>query len=343
MKHIGMDVHSTTTDITVLNSHGRKILYRKIPTRQEDLLELIESIPGKKQVVVEESTLSDWIARLLKPHVTEFIRCQPQYNRLISESENKCDLQDSYSLAELSYLNKLRVVHHPSQVYRDLREGVRAYWFSSRQVARAKNRLKAFFLFNGIENQGKQAYSKRQRSSMLDKIKNSQANLKLASIRYWELDAARQSQLQHLRLIRELAQPVKSNVEILRTIPGIGVIVSHTLVAYLEDGWRFSNKRKLWQYCGIGIRRYETAGKGTEGASRKGNRCLKNALMIAAAHILTGCNGDNALWRIWCNQRAAGIDPRRSRRNIARKIAVIAQHLLRHKESYDDERIITVQ
>ena len=59
MKHIGMDVHSTTTDITVLNSHGRKILYRKIPTRQEDLLELIESIPGKKQVVVEESTLTD--------------------------------------------------------------------------------------------------------------------------------------------------------------------------------------------------------------------------------------------------------------------------------------------
>jgi transposase len=111
-------------------------------------------------------------------------------------------------------------------------------------------------------------------------------------------------------------------------------------VAYLEDGWRLPNKRKLWQYCGIGIRRHESAGKGTEGASRQGNRRLKTVLMIAVAHILTGRNGDTALWKIWCNEQARGIDPRRTRRNLARRIAVIAQHLLRHQERYDDERII---
>jgi transposase len=340
MKHIGMDVHSTTTDITVLNSNGKKIFHQKIPTRREELVASIKKIPGKKQVVVEESSLSDWITRLLEPYATKIIRCQPQYNRLISESEKKCDEEDSYSLAELSYLDKLKGVHHPTQVYRDLREGVRAYWYSSRQITRAKNRLKAFLLFNGIEKQGKQAYSQRQRSCMLDKIKNSSANMKLATIRYWELDAARQSQLEHLRLLRELAKPVQDKVKILKTIPGVGEIGAHTLVAYLEDGRRIPNKRKLWQYCGIGIRRHESSNKGIEGASRQGNRCLKNALMIAVAHILTGCNGDNALWRIWCSQQAARIDPRRTRRNLARKIAVIAQHLLRSKEPYDDERII---
>ena len=48
-----------------------------------------------------------------------------------------------------------------------------------------------------------------------------------------------------------------------------------------EDGQRLPNKRKLWQTCGIGIRRHESAGKGTEGASRQGNRRLKTILMIA--------------------------------------------------------------
>ena len=69
---------------------------------------------------------------------------------------------------------------------------------------------------------------------MLNKIKDSSANMKLAAIRYWELDAARQSQLEHLRLLRELAKPVQDKVKILKTIPGVGEIVPHTLVAYLR-------------------------------------------------------------------------------------------------------------
>ena len=48
MKHIGMDVPSTTIDITVLNSNGKKILHQKIPTRREELAASIRSIPGKK-------------------------------------------------------------------------------------------------------------------------------------------------------------------------------------------------------------------------------------------------------------------------------------------------------
>ena len=243
-------------------------------------------------------------------------------------------------MAELSYLNKLKAVHHPKQVYRDLREGVNAYWNASGQVTRAKNRLRAFLLFNGIENEGKQVYSPRRRPAMLQKIEGCSANLKLTQMRYSDLDASRRSQLEHLRLVRDLAQPLRDKVELLKTIPGIGEIGSHTLVAYLEDGWRLPNKRKLWQYCGIGIRRHESAGKGTEGTSRQGNRRLKTVLMIAVAHILTGRNGDTALWRVWCNEQVRGIDPRRTRRNLACRIAVIAQRLLRHQERYDDERII---
>jgi hypothetical protein len=118
MKHIGLDTHSTTTVAAVLNDHGRQILRKQIPTRELDLVDFMRSIAGLKMVALEESQLADFVTHVIEPYAIEVIRCQPQYNRLISESKNTCDEQDSQTLAELLYLNKLKSIHHPAWEYR---------------------------------------------------------------------------------------------------------------------------------------------------------------------------------------------------------------------------------
>jgi len=343
MKHIGLDTHSTTTVATVLSDHGRKILQRRIPTREFDLIDLMRSIPGPKRVVLEENQLADFITRVIAPYATEVIRCQPQYNRLISESENKCDEADSHTLAELLYLNKLKPVHHPSWEYRQLRQAVRAYWTSSRDLAQAKNRLKACFLFNGIHCEGETVYSKRYRESFRKRLRSRSGDLNLLDLHYQALDFCRNRKAEHIRLLRKLSKPLEEEVGRLKSIPGIGPIGAYTLLAYLENGWRIPNKRKLWQYCGIGIRKHETNQKGHKSASRKGNRYLKNSLMTAASAITARRMADNALTRRWLAGLAAGVASDRLRRNLARKIAVLAQYLLRFKEQYNDERVVTTQ
>ena len=343
MKHIGLDVHSTTTYATVLNNRGRKILQRQIPTREIDLIDFMKSIPDPKRVVLEESQVSDFVTRILEPYTKEIIRCQPQHNRLISSSEDKCDNTDSYNLAELLYLNKLKPVHHPDWMYRQLREGVRSYWTSSRDLTQAKNRLKAFYLFNGIQCQGTKVYSKRAREKYTARFKSRGGNLTLLEYKYQSLDFCREKKAKHARLLRELAKPFQDDVKCLRSIPGIGPIGAYTLLAYLENGWRIPNKRKLWQYSGIGIRKHESNGKERRGASKKGNRHLKNVFMTSATTIAGRHRSDNALaWR-WHQRKDAGMDADRLRRDTARKIAVLAQYLLRSKEHYIDERIITTQ
>lgn len=343
MKHIGLDTHSTTTLATVLNDRGRKILRRRIPTRELDLIDFMQSIPGPKRVALEESQLADFVTRVIAPYATEVIRCQPQYNRLISESEKKCDEEDSHTLAELLYLNKLKSVHHPAWAYRQLREAVRGYWTSSRDLARAKSRLKACFLFNGIHCEGEKVYSKRYRESYRERLHSRSGNLNLLDLHYQVLDFFRNRKAEHIRVVRKLSEPFDEEVARLRSIPGIGPIGAYTLLAYLENGWRLPNKRKLWQYCGIGIRRHESDGKGHQGASRKGNRYLKNALMTAASSIAARRAADNALTQRWQAGVAAGVASDRLRRNLARKIAVLAQYLLRFKEQYNNERVVATQ
>jgi len=341
MKHIGLDTHSTRTVATVVNDRGKKILRREIPTRELELIDFMQSIPGPKRVALEESQVADFVARMIMPYATEVIRCQPQHNRLISESEDKCDDQDSYSIAELLYLNKLKSVHHPPWEYRQLREAVRAYWTSSRDLARAKSRLKACFLFNGIHCEGEKVYSQRYRKKYRERFHGRSGNLNLLDLHYEALDSCRHTKAGHVRVLRNLAKPLHEELERLQSIPGIGPIGAYTLLAYLENGWRIPNKRKLWQYCGIGVRRHESNGKGYKGASRKGNRYLKNTLMTAAAAVAARRTGDNALAQRWHAGLAGGVAADRLRRNLARKIAVLAQYVLRFKEEYNDERVVT--
>jgi transposase len=343
MKHIGLDVHSTTTHISVFSDRGREILHTKVATREADLVAFMESVSGPKQVVLEESQMADWVTRIIEPYATKVIRCLPQHNRLISQSENKYDREDARNLAELLYLNKLKAVHHAPWVYRQLREGVRAYWTASRDMARAKSRLKAFYLFNGVHCTGEKVYSSRYRAGFLQQVEKRSGNKRLLEQLYLHMDFCRARKAAHIKILRELVESFEQEVRCLKTHPGIGFIGACTLIAYLENGWRLKNKRKLWQYCGVGVRRHESKGIGHRGASRKGNRYLKNVVMTAAAAIASRRKADNALTRRWLAGVEAGIAPDRMKRNLARKVAVLAQRSLRFKEGYDDDRVVTTQ
>lgn len=341
MKHIGLDLGRATTDAVVLNGQGEQSLRRRVKTREAALVELMQSIPGPKRVVLEECQMADWVTRALRPHVDEIIRCQPQHNRLISQAENQDDYLDALHLAELLYLNKLKAAHHPEALYRELREAVRAYWRSSGEVTRSKNHVKVFLLFHGIPYDKEQVYTLRHRESFRQAIEQKGANVKLADCLWLKLDQARAMKARFLKLLREVSQPVRDSVRRLMTIPGIGFISACTLVAYLEEGRRFQNKRQAWQYASLGVSRHFSAGKGTENASRSGNRYLKNVLLTAAITISLRPQ-HSGLGRYWQQSIQQGKDPRRVRRSVGRKILAIAQHLLRSQKEYQDELMTTV-
>ena len=343
MKHIRFDVDSTTTHISVFSERGREILHTKVPTREAELVAFMRSVSGAKQVALEESQMADFVTRIIEPYAAKVIRCLPQHNRLISESENKYDRADARALAELLYLDKLKAVHHAPWNYRQLREGVRAYWTASRDLARTKSQLKAFYLFNGLHCVGEKVYAARSRGIFIRQLEKRSYNKQLLEQLYLRLDFCRTRKAAHVRILHELVRPFQQDARNLNTYPGIGFIGAGTLVAYLENGWRLRNKRKLWQYCGIGVRRHESAGRGHRKASRQGNPYLKNAVMTAAATIANRRIADNALTKMWRAGIAAGVPGDRMKRNMARKAAVLAQRSLRFKEEYHDDRVATTQ
>ncbi|NWG14581.1 MAG: IS110 family transposase [Acidobacteria bacterium] len=154
-----------------------------------------------------------------------------------------------------------------------------------------------------------------------------------------EMDFCRARRAAHLKILRELVKPFGQDERCLKTFPGVGFIGACTLIACLESGWRVANKRRLWTYCGVGIRKHESHGTGHRGASRQGNRYLKTVLMTAAVAISSDRSPDNSLALMWHREVGRGVAPARARRNLARKVAVLAQRCLRFKQEYDDEQV----
>ena len=50
-------------------------------------------------------------------------------------------------------------------------------------------------------------------------------------------------------------------VALLEAVPGVGPITACRFVGYVQTPKRFSNKRKFWRYCRLGITRRESNGK----------------------------------------------------------------------------------
>src|SRR5574341_638174 len=85
-KYIGMDVHTATTVIAVLNAMGKVLAEAIIETKASAILDFIKSQRGTLWVTFEEGTQAAWLYDLIQPHVAKLVVCDP---RKITTEGNK--------------------------------------------------------------------------------------------------------------------------------------------------------------------------------------------------------------------------------------------------------------
>lgn len=158
------------------------------------------------------------------------------------------------------------VLKASAQHYIDLRK---------QQVA-LKQKIKSTFRRWGVLRvEGYTLYSSDGREAYLKQLPLP-AIVKQISNLYRVLDVAlaaqKEAKMQMLRLGRQY-----SEIEEFRKMAGVGPIGSHLFDAFIQTPHRFSNKRKLWRYCQLGIRSKTSNGKplGYEALDPNGRSELK--------------------------------------------------------------------
>jgi transposase len=340
--YIGADVHSNSTELAI--EKGGEIVDRyTVPTSIPAIINVLDSLQGKKYFAIEEGPMSGWLYRNLNAKLDQFISSDPRRNKLIASDGDKDDKIDAAKLASLLRGGFLRAVYHSDDDGRaELKHWVSLYHDRVRDAVRNINKMRACCRMYGVKISRAALRDPASRINWLLKTKHdSLANqLKMLWIGY---DAT----VQQVEFARRQLSILSKKYDVIKQwslLPGIGLIRATTIFAYIDTPWRFKQKNKLWKYCGVGLQR-SASGTDKKGRPKPArlqlpwavNRTLKNAVLGAALSAIN--QKDNIFKDYYERMLRDGIITSNARHAVARKMLTVMWAMWKTNSPFD-ERIV---
>ncbi len=218
-RYIGLDIHTQSCTMAVVGSSGRRLLSMVLEANAKVLVESLRSIGGSCRLCMEEGMHCEWLYEVLEPHVEELVVIQPQ-----PRPGTKNDAIDACHLAEQLRTRSWtkRVIKSQSR-FSMLREAVRSYDVATREVTRAKNRLRVLLRSRGIDVD-ESIYDPKARQTSLKQLKRPQ--LLRAECLAAQMDALVPARQRAEAWLKEEAAKVPE-VHRVMTAPGIASLHPH--------------------------------------------------------------------------------------------------------------------
>jgi transposase len=340
--YIGADVHSNHTELAI-ERRGKIVQRYSVPTTIPAIVNVLDSIQGKKYLAMEEGPMAGWLYRNLNSKLDQFVSSDPRRNKLIVSDGDKDDKIDSAKLASLLRGGFLRPVHHSDDNNRaELKHWVSLYHDRVRDAVRGINKIRARCRMYGITIPRRVLRDSKHRLNWLSKIKHPVLARQLEML--WIGYDATVQQVKFARCQMSALSKKYNIIKLWSDLPGIGLIRATTIFAYLDTPWRFKRKSRLWKYCGVGLQR-TTSGTDKKGRPKPArlqlpwavNRALKNAVLGAA---LSSINQKNNAFRNYYERMVKdGIIPSNARHTVARKMLTVIWAMWKTNSPFDENSV----
>jgi len=289
-------------------------------------------------VAVEATANWYWIVAEIEQAGLRPLLVHPRKAKLMMGLINKTDKLDAHGLNALQRNGTLPVVWIPPPGLRDLRELTRTRLALVSQRTRLKNRLTATLAKYGLGVEASDPYGRRARAALADQIGHLPEQTRWASQQLLaQLDFVGEQVRAVEERLQELVE-VTPEMQRLRSLPGIGVILAATIALEVGEVSRFPSAAHLASYAGTTPRVHASGGKVRYGPLRSDvNRYLKWAFAEAANSV--------AVNHPRCPQRhVSQLYARlRARKGHGKAIGAVARHLaeavfhvLSRREPYRD-------
>jgi transposase len=340
--YIGADVDSKMTELAIEKKEEIIRRYR-VPTSIPALRQVLGSIPGTKFLTFEEGPMAGWLYRNLKDDVDELIVCDPRRNKLIACDGDKDDSIDSGKLARLLRGGYLRAVHQSDDIGRVvLKQWVGLYHDKVREAVRQINKIRGRCRMYGIRIPRGALRNQVIRGQWMAGL-NEEALAEQLAVLWIGFDtAAKQVKMAKKQLIRH-----SKSYEIIRywsELPGIALVRSTTMMAYLDTPWRFSSEKKLWKYCGVGLQR-TASGTDRYGRPNQGklklawavNRRLKDVVLGGAMSAIN--QKQNIFAYEYERMIRNGLSESNARHAVARKLLSVLWAMWKTMSRFDESLV----
>ena len=330
-RYIAIDIHKHYLVVGGMNSQKEWVL-RTRKVRMSRFPEWVQKNLNSIDAVVIESTSNAWeIHDLIAPLVGKIVVANPLKVGQIADAKVKTDRLDVERLLTLLIADIVPEVWVPPHHVRDLRSLISHRWRIQKQITMTKNRLQSFIhRFNLIPPEGK-LFSEVNRSWWQQQDFSTMVHLQI------EQDLLILEHLtEHKEAIhQELAclsnrDPWSKDMVFLMQIPGLGIVLSMTVLSAIGDISRFEHAKNLIGYAGLGAGVHDSGLKHQgKGITKAGRKELRWAMVEAA----WGAVRSDLYWKVqFENLKKRGKHANEAIVAIARKMLIAIWHVLSKRE-----------
>lgn len=286
---IGWDIHRKFSKLSIreLDDQGELKVLQRVRLEHNDrdrMRAWLARFPRGLPVAMEAAFGWPWVADLVEecglvPHLAH-----PPAVRVLAKHQAKSDRCDSDRLAEFLIMGLLPESYLAPPSVREFRERMRFRMVLSRWRTAMKNRVSAIIHRHGIWHNFSDLFGKRGRQFLEELVLPEAAKFALGSL--IQLIEAIERQIAEVEgwMTKHLAND--EIVQLLGTLPGVGLILSHVLKAEIGQIERFPSYRHLTSYAGLAPMSDDSADRhGRRHCSKACNRTLRWALIEAAGVI----------------------------------------------------------
>jgi len=329
MQHfIGSDVHTRYQVVAWIDEQTGEIRKRRLEHEGQEVKGFYGQFPPGTVVGIEATFPAYWFERLLGELGHELWVGDAARIRASEVRYQKTDPRDAGNILDLLRTGRFPRIWVPSLVERDLRQLLVHRMKQVRARTQVKNQLHALAISQGVCRKRK-LWSAKGRAE-LESLKL----LPWAARRRQELLAwldRLDEQVRELDRAVEEAGRERAEVGLLRTHPGVGMVVGLAFVLTVGPVERFANSRKLVSYWGLNPREHSSGGRQRLGSISKQGNTMMRWLLVEAAQ--TAARLDPQLRRIYQRlkkQKTSAV----AKVAVARRLAVRLFWMLRTRHNY---------
>jgi transposase len=335
MYYIGLDVASKSSFLYVMDGRGKKIESKEIPTDKDSYRQYFKPWAKKPvEVAVEAGGHSRWIYDLLTRLGLGVYVVNPNKVKLIAESKKKTDKVDAKVLAGL-----LRMDGLPRRVFivegesRELRDLLRSRQQIIKGVTGLMNHLRGMLRQEGIKLPVR-VFRNGDIFTRLKENKDVPDHFSSILDSYEKLIAALHDQRRALDDV--IADYQNKDIDLLKSVPGVGEVASKTIFAAVSTIKRFKRAKQLTSYCGLVPTVRSSGDRADYGhITKEGRSEVRRVAVQCAQAVLRSSNAESKPLRKWHERVAKRRGFKTALVGLARKLMEIIFYVLRDRRAYD--------
>jgi len=335
---IGIDLGDENSAYCVLDAEGEVLSEGIVRTTESGFAQQFQNIPPCR-IALETGTHSPWVSRLLQRYGHDVVVANARQVRVIYESDRKNDKVDARTLARLARIDKslLHPIRHRSEKAQADLAMLRARDALVQVRTKLMNCARGMVKSVGgrLPGASGECFAKRVREHVPEAIRDALTpvldQIELLAVQIREYD----------KRIEQMAKTEYAPTQLMRQIPGVGVITSMAFTLTIDDPHRFSKSRDIAGYLGLLPRQSDSGDSKPQLSITKAGDHMVRRLLVGCAHYILGRFGpdsDIRRWGLSLMVRGGKNAKKRAVVAVARKLAVVIHKLWVTGEVYEPLR-----